>query len=734
MGKGGQFRSSRILGIIFPVVFAAVAANAVGVAEETSALNETIASNSVTRASKGNRYYLAYYREGCTEAEREAILDRNVAARRRLIELAKAKDKAAQRAGLGKVLAIGGRWAEAERELSAAIATGKLEGHELANARWALAECLWHRGAKDEAKSVVADIAAMTKFKDPPQVWHKAVFMNRAWTDPDADIDSLKLPHGIDGKPFPTPQEAKYGKKRVSLARVELKFKTNGTAGTDKTSPASRISPVSPADPIIRLLKRKLTRFGTKFEKGGTPILIELSPNAPVDKPQGYSLDVAKGKVVVKARSRLGLAYGVVSLLQCIDRRDERDGSDQSDRPRICEMAIRDWPKLGRRGVVEAFWKPDFLEYALFNKMSSLIVKMERPECSFLFSELERERIRITMKRFNDFGIETYWSAREISVSPVLPLSAKRTRDLHLQWFRWAAQFGGNVSFEMDDERFEDFPEEDRKAFGLATNIDAKYLTSLYHEVKKEFPKFRLMFGPPYYYGPDAKSKRPEPREPYLRSLGEFLDPEIDVYWSGPRVKSAGFSRKNIMWFSDLIGRKPVVYHNSDCVGRHSHISYGVDVPGYKNSHSPETLDLVGAHYQNMNFYSETAKVSPAMDWCWNPDAHDAETATRRMLEMLEGPGVFETLTAAMPAVSYFDKYPKGEPSAELLSEDPDDLDRRVADARSAWAQALSLAKNGGKFVEGFGKYALKFATQLANFRRNPPKRLLQGKNEQERK
>lgn len=75
-----------------------------------------------------------------------------------------------------------------------------------------------------------------------------------------------------------------------------------------------------------------------------------------------------------------------------------------------------------------------------------------------------------------------------------------------------------------------------------------------------------------------------------------------------------------------------------------------------------------------------------------------------------------------------------GKPSAELLSEDPDDLDRRVADARSAWAQALSLAKNGGKFVEGFGKYALKFATQLANFRRNPPKQLLQGKNEQERK
>ena len=109
------------------------------------------------------------------------------------------------------------------------------------------------------------------------------------------------MPHSTDGRPFPTPQEATYGEKKVSLAKVELKLRTNGTSGTDRTSPASRSSPVSPADPIIRLLKRKLTRFGSTFAKDGTPILIEISYNAPVEKPEGYSLDVANGKVIVKA-------------------------------------------------------------------------------------------------------------------------------------------------------------------------------------------------------------------------------------------------------------------------------------------------------------------------------------------------------------------------------------------------------------------------------------------------
>ena len=701
-------------------VFAALAADAASVADEIMALKATIASNSVNRLSKECRYYMAYYHDLCTEAEREAILDRNVVAHRRWIELEGKGRDALPRAELGKVLAIGGRWAEAEKELTEALKSD-FDRDRMAEARWALAECLWRRGDKDGAKKIVADIVASTekadKRKGDGSVWEKARFMHRAWTDPDGDLDTFVLPHSVDCKPFPTPQEAKYGEKKVSLARVDIRVKgmRDESGASDEGSD----------DPIVRLLKKKLARFGTKFEKDGTPVGLAIVPNAPVDKPQGYSIDVKDGKVFVVARTRLGLTWGVVSLIQCVDRRDERDGSDKRDRPSICEMAIRDWPKLERRGVIEARWKADFLEYALFHKMSSLVIKMGRPECSFIFSELERERVRLTIRRFLDFGIESYWSARELSVHPPLPFSAKRTRDLHLQWFRWAAQFGGNVCFEMDDERFRDggLPEVDKKAFGTATNMDSKYMTSLYREIKKEFPDFRLIFGTPFYFGPDGgcgKNWYPEERTPYLKSHREFLDPEIDVYWSGPRVKSYSFSANKIQWMTDLIGRKPVIYHNGDAVGHHNHNSYGADIPGYK-SHCPETLDMIGAFYVNMTRYHEAPKVGPAMDWCWNPDAHDAEVATRRTLELLEGPGVFEILSPAIPPISYLDKY-NGTPRSELFSEYQAKLDKIASDGEKAWRDVLAIAKNGGMFVAGFDINALQNAKKLASLRRNPPK------------
>ena len=48
-------------------------------------------------------------------------------------------------------------------------------------------------------------------------------------------MDMLKLPHHVDGKPFPTPQEATYGEGRISLSKVEVKLRTTGTDGTAGT-------------------------------------------------------------------------------------------------------------------------------------------------------------------------------------------------------------------------------------------------------------------------------------------------------------------------------------------------------------------------------------------------------------------------------------------------------------------------------------------------------------------
>lgn len=702
-------RTEAVRALAIAHAICACATNAAGIADEMESLNATIASNSVSRQTSCE-YYRKWYAGLCSKEEHAAILSRNIAAHRRKIELE--PWNAGHHSDLGCVLAAVGRWKEAKAELGIAIAAGdKLDLVRRAKCRWEMANCLWKEGDRNGAKKLVAEVAAMDWMANYPDPYRRAQYLHRAWTDPDGDLDVFTLPHSTDDRPFPMPQEAKYGEKRLTLAKVEIKFKTNETAGTGGTSSASRSSPVSPADPIIRLLKRKLTRFGSTFAKDGTPILIELSPNAPVEKPEGYSLDVANGKVIVKARERLGALWGVVSFIQCIDR----------DALAICECEIRDWPVCPRRGVID-LWDKDFLEFALFNKMSSATVRIL--EQDYVPCPLDRERIRIWSARFRDYGIEMYGVANYIAMMPMLPLSSPRTWKLHLGWARFLASCGMGLSFHLDDMRFPMHPA-DIEAAGTAANLDAKYLTKLYREVKKDHPDFIMQFCPPFYWGPDGGVNYPEPRDPYLKSLAADLDPAIDVYWTGPRVKSGDMRNDATEWFSGLIGRKPTIFHNGDCIGRHNGVPLGADPTGYKKSHSRGLFDRIASFQRNMGRMGGAPSIGSCMDWCWNPDAHDSAKSVKRTDEQLVGPGVYEILKKATPRLEYFDKYIYGRLRSEVLLEDQADLDSRIADSEAAWSNVLAIAKNDGLFVSDFKNCCIAWAKMIAEGRRNPPEWLI---------
>ena len=588
-----------------------------------------------------------------------------------------------------------------------------MDPERVSHARWEMANILWLEGDKEGAKKYLAETASMYrtgKVDDFLFVTGRAKYLLAMLDDPDGDIDMFKLPHSVDGKPFPTPQEAKYGEKKVSLAKVEIKFRTSGTAGTDRPRPASLASPVSPEDPIVRLLKKKLARFGSKFEKGGTKVSIVISPDAPVDKPQGYSLDVANGSVSIKARSRIGATWGVVSLIQCIDRASVS----------VAECSIRDWPKCERRGVTP-YWEPEFLEFALFYKVKVVGFTMNR---QYQLSPLDKELFRIVASRFADFGINMHVGTDSLDVRPLPPFSSPRTWDIHVKWYRFLASIGAGGSIVLDDDRFPMHPK-DIEAAGTAANLDAKFVTRLYREVKKDYPNFSMGFCPPFYWGPNSPASYPEPREEYLKSLARDLDPEIGVAWTGPYVKTCWMNEKTVGWITNLIGRKPNACSNGNGIGQHNYVQFGADLTGYKESHATNLFDMVAAFLQNTSTYAEASELGSCMDWCWNPEAHDAKTAVRRAVEQVEGPGVFEALSEGLPALSYFDKYVYGRPRIEVMTEDQADLDEKVAAGEAAWAKAMSLAKNGGMFVEGFKKKGIKWAKGIAECRRNPPERFV---------
>ena len=669
-----------------------------------------ISSNSVDRTVR-SRLFQSYYIDQCSKEELDALLERNFTLHRRLIELYPGDPW--PHSDFGKSLTAVGRWEDAEKELSIAIAAGdKLDIPRQVESRWEMAGCLWRKGDKDGAKRLIREIPEIEWKWGLRDCYNKTQYMKTMFADPDGDIDTLRLPHSEDGKPFPTPQEATYGEKRVSLAKVEVVFET------------------SPEDPIVRLLKRKLSRFGSEFASGGTKIEIAISPDAPVDKPQGYWLEVRRnreeggsekrececGVISIKARTRIGATWGVVSFLQCINR-----GALD-----VRECTIRDWPTCERRGTL-FYWLPDYLEYALFNKIASVKIAMDftsHLDKCFSISPIDRERYRIYIKRFNDFGIETCVDGAHLLVRPLLPLSSPRTKKLHLSWKKFLASIGTGFAFELDDDRFPMHPL-DVESAGTAANLDAKYATWLYRTVKKEYPGFRMEFCPPFYWGPDGRVSYPEPREPYLRSLKEHLDQEIPVHWTGSYVKAHPITAEHAKWMADLIGRKPLLTPNGNFIGQHNYMLYGADLSAFKTANTPEIFDLVSGWKQNMSRYPESVMVGACMDFCWNPVAHDAGTAARRTIEQLEGPGVFEILAEATPSISYFDKYFFGELRCEVLTEDQDNLDRRVAAAEKAWAKVISIAKNKGRFVGDFNDRALKYAKRIADARRNPPERLL---------
>ena len=639
--------------------------NAKAVAEEIKELKEAIASNSVKRVTEYGdcRYIFDWYYNLCTPEEREAIFDRNVAAHRRWIELEPSNP--VPQAELGCVYAAAERYAEAKPELEKALAMGGMLDDKLRSETcWALANCLWTEGDRDGAMKHVDEVAALygtDKVVDFLNISGRAKYVSALYHDPDGDLDMLKLPHSVDGKPFPTPQKAEYGKGVVSLSRVDLALE-----GLDFDHPAAR------------LLRRKLERFGCVVRnvkdgarnEGATMVRLVLAFDAPVDKPQGYALEVRskkeegkssskeevrskkeegrrsekeevrrekeKGKsnkeegrseggvVLIKARDRLGLTWGVVSFLQCVQRK-ESSGDNSTPLPSssfllpsICTMRIEDWPKCENRGVTP-YWYPEFLEYALFYKMKNVDFTMDR---QFILSPLDKEYYRIVASRFADFGLEVNIDTDSIDVRPLPPYSSPRTWKLHLAWSKFLASIGVGRDLMLDDDRFPMHPK-DLEAAGTAANLDAKFVTRLYREVKKKYPNFRMKFGAPFYWGPDGSVSYPEPRDEYLKSIAADLDPEIGVFWTGPYVKSVCLNERTIGWVTNLTGRKPTIFHNGNAVGQHNYIQYGADLTGYKESHSTNVFDLVSAFFQNMSKYAEACEVGSCMDWCWNPEAHD---------------------------------------------------------------------------------------------------------------
>lgn len=676
----------------------AVASHAVPAVPGADEMEKTKSLVARAGASDFGARYEARYLSLLPESELRKLEEENRSCREELVRLNPAN--AAFRIALGALYVERGEADKAVAEFEAALELPKLSAFEQGDALTGLASAALLKGDRESAIRHCRDLAARglnttARYRLNPVA--EARYALQFLQEP--ELDYLKLPYHTGAKAFPTPQQAAYREEFVPLTKVALELGGGLEA----------------ADPRLRLLRVKLARFGIAFADAASftiRINAAAEPEAP-KKPEGYALTVSKAGAAINGHDPQGTLWGIVSLIQLVDR-------EKGPRIRVCDIV--DWPDTARRGFLQGYWK-DALEFMLFCKLNTVVsqsgVQLTDATAHQPWTPLQREVCKNVCAAFTAFGLKHYFGIRQWTMYPKVPLSSGRTFDLHVAVCSEVAKHGGHIYFPFDDSRFP-LPQADLEEFGAGANLDARYVTRLFRTVREKHPEFHLVFCPPFYWGPDGPASYPEPREPYLKSLGEHLDPGVEVIWTGPRVKGYQKTPQHVAWFSGLIGRKPFLFQNG--TGPHNLLSYITDeTPQWRTWHYAGFFENdIEGFLKNAHMGMEAPQTTTLADCLWNVKGYDAAASIRNGVAMLYGREMFDILDPANQALAYLDKYKYGEITPEAPMEIPEIAKRlKIAEeslARGKEYNAFSLENFPGALERGVG-----FARAALKAARNPP-------------
>lgn len=514
-------------------------------------------------------------------------------------------------------------------------------------------------------------------------------------------VNDLQLPYDSDGMAFPVPQQADYSSNFVNLSSVTLVMNTN----------------IAADDLRIQLLTNKLGHFGIPIDGAGAftiRINTEPVPVAP-SKAESYALFVTNNEAIINSYDAQGTLWGIVSLIQLISR-------DATPKIRICQIV--DWPDVARRGYLQDGWIHT-LEFALFSKVNTVVDQRGGPsvvtttDSLHPLTPLQKAITQARSETFTALGLDIYYRIGNWTMDWKMPLSRERTFELHREICSEVARHGGHIYFPFDDSRFP-LPDADIDAFGTGANMDAKYLTRLFQAVRAETPTFQMVFCPPFYWGPDTTASYPEPRDPYLDSLATYLDPDVDVFWTGPRVKGHKKTRPQVEWITQKIGRKPMIFQNA--TAPHHTVSYITDVTTHWIDWHYEgffTNDIT-CYLKNAHMGTEGAQTTTLGDCLWNIQAYDASNSIRRGVAMLFGKDFFDILDPLNQALTHLDRYKYGAITPEALTE-TNNIAIRARIAATAYANAVAYNSVSLSHYPGWAGAAVGWYSNMVIGLQTPP-------------
>lgn len=326
-----------------------------------------------------------------------------------------------------------------------------------------------------------------------------------------------------------------------------------------------------------------------------------LIPN----RDEAYYLSVTDKEIVLAGSDERGTYYALQTFAQLL-----KDG-------KLPEVEIKDYPSVRYRGVVEGFYGTPWSHQARLsqlkfygkNKMNTYIYGPKddpyhsAPNWRLPYPEKEAVQLQELVAVANNNEVDFVWA-----IHPGQDIKwNQQDRDILLAKFEKMYQLGVR-SFAVF---FDDIS-------GEGTNPQKQ--AELLNYIDENFVQTKPDVTPLIMCPTEYNKSWSNPKGNYLTTLGEKLNPSIQIMWTGDRVIS-DITRDGISWINERIKRPAYIWWNfpvSDYV--RDHLLLG---PVYGNDTT--ISGQMSGFVTNPMEHAEASKIAiySVASYAWNPTKYD---------------------------------------------------------------------------------------------------------------
>lgn len=332
---------------------------------------------------------------------------------------------------------------------------------------------------------------------------------------------------------------------------------------------------------------------------------------------EGYYLKIDKGEIVIAGSDERGTYYGVQTLAQLLTL------------PQLPQVEIADYPDIPFRGVVEGFYGTPWSHEARLRQLdfygkSKMNVYLYGPKDDPYHSTPnwrkpypaeEAAQLQELVKKAHDNNVIFYWA-----IHPGQDIQWNETdRQNLLNKFESMYQLGvrGFAVF------FDDISGEGTKADKQA---------ELLNFLDEQFVKAKGDVAPLIMCPTEYNKSWSNVAGGYLTTLGNKLNPDIQIMWTGDRV-IATIDKQSLDFINPLIKRKAYIWWNfpvSDYVRDHL-------LMGAVYGNSLDIKDDMAGFVSNPMEHAEASKISlySIADYTWNMEEYDSNRSWKQAIQAL---------------------------------------------------------------------------------------------------